>query len=53
MLNSEVVVEQIEARITMVRKLKMNEKVPELLNLTKQLLDQSVEIVDASVPPTV
>ena len=30
----------------------MNEKVPELLNLTKQLLDQSVKIVDNSVPLT-
>lgn len=28
----------------------MNEKVPELLDLTKKLLDQSMEIVDDSVP---
>ena len=28
----------------------MDAKVPELLNLTKSLLDQSVEIVDDSVP---
>ena len=30
----------------------MDEKVPELLDLTKKLLDQSVEIVDDSVPLT-
>ena len=30
----------------------MNEKVPELLDLTKRLLDQSVEIVDDSLPLT-
>ena len=28
----------------------MDEKVPELLDLTKRLLDQSVEIVDDSLP---
>lgn len=45
-----MVVEQIEARITIARKLNMNEKAPELLNLTKKLLDQSVEIVNDSLP---